>query len=347
VALAYQQAGLQLSAAQANDPALVRALQRDLRQLGYLGPGIDGAFGAGTTRGVRALQYDLVNNRGQSSQTDGPAPVAIADYNRGRVTAITGVLDQALAACVADLVADAKVPKLPSASDPRAENKKALSAIAAAGSAVAPMPFLVAITLQESGSRHFAVPSKSDEDTFVMVGLDHKFGDDAVTSRGYGIGQYTLFHHPPRPEEIGEFILDPVGNAAKAYRLLRSKFDALAQGQSSRAQERDVEHPLLPLRLCRYPNSDARYMRDCRACAAETRKLEIVRGTPVYDGASISYQPDQYYKTANYSGVPDRADFLCDWPYAVRRYNGAGGDSYHYQSRVLLNLLAGPARNGG
>jgi hypothetical protein len=48
---------------------------------------------------------------------------------------------------------------------------------------------------------------------------------------------------------------------------------------------------------------------------------------------------DQYYPTADYSGVPDRAEFLCDWPYAVRRYNGSGVDSYHYQTHVLLNLL--------
>jgi hypothetical protein len=39
--------------------------------------------------------------------------------------------------------------------------------------------------------------------------------------------------------------------------------------------------------------------------------------------------------------VPDRADFQCDWPYAVRRYNGGGPNSFNYQAIILLNLLEG------
>ena len=70
--------------------------------------------------------------------------------------------------------------------------------------------------------------------------------------------------------------------------------------------------------------------------------VEIERGTPAYAGANFGYQPDQYYPTAVYHGVPNRADFLCDWPYAARRYNGSGNDSFHYQTRILLNLLAEP-----
>jgi hypothetical protein len=80
-------------------------------------------------------------------------------------------------------------------------------------------------------------------------------------------------------------------------------------------------------------------MRDCRACAAALPRIDIVRGVPVYDGASLSFQPTQYYQSASYGGVPVRAQFPCDWPYAVRRYNGSGVNSYHYQARVLLNLL--------
>jgi len=75
-------------------------------------------------------------------------------------------------------------------------------------------------------------------------------------------------------------------------------------------------------------------------------RLDIARGTPAYPGASISYQPDQYYPSAIYRNVPDRADFLCDWPYAARRYNGSGNDSFHYQTRILLNLLAQAAAPG-
>ena len=36
--------------------------------------------------------------------------------------------------------------------------------------------------------------------------------------------------------------------------------------------------------------------------------------------------------------MPIRARFECDWPYAVRLYNGGGMDSFHYQAQVLLNL---------
>ena len=53
------------------------------------------------------------------------------------------------------------------------------------------------------------------------------------------------------------------------------------------------------------------------------------------------FRPTQYYKKASYRTVPIRENKGCDWPYAVRRYNGAGNNSYHYQIRVLKNLLRG------
>lgn len=101
--LPYQRAGLTLANGQANDATLVRALQHDLRQLGYLRRGIDGAFGDGTVRAIRALRYDLIHNGGTGK--DGKAPVAVTSYNRGRLTApITDVLDQNLAGCIADML---------------------------------------------------------------------------------------------------------------------------------------------------------------------------------------------------------------------------------------------------
>jgi hypothetical protein len=68
---------------------------------------------------------------------------------------------------------------------------------------------------------------------------------------------------------------------------------------------------------------------------------------PLYRGAGETWQPTEYYHSADYSGVPDRAQFPCDWPYAARRYNGGGINSYHYQMRILLNVLDVPLPGGG
>lgn len=338
----YQQADLVLAAGKQSEAALVRTLQRDLRCLGYLRAGIDGDFGRGTAAAVRSLQFDLLHNDGASTKDDGPAPVAMSSYRKGRVNAVTGEMDQGLAACLDDLIADGAVPKLPSAADPRAENERVRREIAASASTTAPTPFILAMVTQESGGRHYAVPHGKDEDDFVIVGLDRLKDSDAITSRGYGVGQYTLFHHPPRAEEIENFILDPLSNLSHAFTHFREKFDGFVAGPASRADDRDAEHPALPLRLCRYEPGDARYLRDCRACAEQAGKVDVTPGMPVYHGSSIAYRPTDYYGSAEYPGVPLRADFLCDWPYAARRYNGSGINSYHYQTRILRNLLALP-----
>src|SRR5258705_4789487 len=96
----YQQPGLILARTAQNDANIVRALQRDLRALGYLRGSIDGAYGDGTEKAVRALQFDLLNNRGYSREGDGAAPVAMTDFNLvgnvRQVNAVTGAVDQAL-----------------------------------------------------------------------------------------------------------------------------------------------------------------------------------------------------------------------------------------------------------
>ena len=46
-----------------------------------------------------------------------------------RVGAIDGVVNEALAECIELMLGDARVPQLPSADDPRAENRAALAAI--------------------------------------------------------------------------------------------------------------------------------------------------------------------------------------------------------------------------
>lgn len=341
----YHRPGLTLSQDRGNDPAQVRALQRDLRALGYLRSGIDGTFGSGTMRAVRSLQYDLMFNSGASRGGDGAAPVAMMSYNAGAggkiVAAIDGIVSETLAGCIEAIIADQRVPKLPNAADPVAQNRAALAAILNAANTTAPAPFIAAIVLQESNGQHYNVPRGADEDSFVTVGLDrnNRGDDDQITSRGYGIGQYTLFHHPPRPEEVADSIIDPVKNVQKAFADLHDKFAHFVIGPGSMADDRIAEHGAGALRLCKYLATDPRYMRDCAACAAAAPKIEIARGTPVYAGADLTYQPDQYYASASYRDVPGRADFACDWPYAVRRYNGTGNDSYHYQTKVLLNLL--------
>ncbi len=341
-ALSYQQPDLILSkGGSAATDRQIRDLQRDLRQLGYLRSGIDGQFGDGTEHAVKALQHDLLNNNG--SGNDGSAPVSIRAHNRGRVTAVTGAVDQALVGCISDLLDDAACPRLPSAPDPVAANRQVAAKIAAMPPTVVPIPFLLGILQQESGLKHFNQPAGDDEDVYITIGLDTNAPEKyIITSRGYGAGQYTLFHHPPTPAEVNDFMLDPVKNVQKAIAELKNKFDHFVNGASPDAQADDrlAEQGTGPLRTCKYTPGDARYMTDCKQCLLNAGTTDIQSGTtPVYVGATLTYEPTQYYGTASYPKVPVRANIGCDWPYAVRRYNGSGINSYHYQVRVLLHML--------
>ena len=341
----YQQPGLTLSATTTNDAQLMRALQTDLRALGYLTGGIDGKFGMQTKRAVRALQFDLINNRGDSRADDGRAPVAMTDYNHSQdgssISSVTGVVDQTLVACMVAILSDSRYPRLPCVLDPSIQNGKIAATVAGVRNRIAPTPFMLAIFRQESGLKHFCVPQNTNSDNYIVTGLDR--GDatdpDHITSRGYGVGQYTLFHHPARADEVTDVMEDPVRNVTNAYSELRDKFNRFLAGPADRADDRAAEHPLLPLRTCKYAPSDARYLADCRNCALQTGRVDIFSGKPVFAGSTTCYRADQYYASAQYRNVPDRSDFPCDWPYAVRRYNGGGMDSYHYQTRVLLNLV--------
>ena len=331
----YLQPGLTLARGGSADPDLVRSLQRDLRFLGYKAAGITGLFDADTERAVRALQIDLLK----------PDPGdAIARYNGVggvRVSVITGVLDQALAGAMAAMLADTQFAGVPESDDPTGDNARALAEIRSNPARAAPTPFVIAIVRQESGAKHYVVPHGADQDAFVTVGLDRNNAQqpDEITSRGYGLGQHTLFHHPPTAAEVRDVIRDPVNNVQSVCDELRAKFDRFVVGPVDRADDRVAEHPLLPLRLCRYPATDPLYLSDCANCARAARKVQIAPGTPVFAGSPTLYEPTQYYSSAAYDGIPARADFLCDWPYAARRYNGSGVNSFHYQVRILRNLL--------
>lgn len=99
----------------------VRDLQHVLRCLGYLKSGIDGQFGDGTERAVKALQFDLLHNDGKSTGGDGAAPARVLDYNRGRVAAVTGAVDKNLAACLSDMLDDSAFPTAAGSDRPGAD----------------------------------------------------------------------------------------------------------------------------------------------------------------------------------------------------------------------------------
>jgi peptidoglycan hydrolase-like protein with peptidoglycan-binding domain len=323
----------------------LRDLQRDLRRLGYLRSGIDGNFGDQTALAVKGLQHDLLE--GATLGNDGTPSVVIKSYNAGRVTAVTGEVDQALVACIADMLADANFATLPFTPDPAGVNRKVATQISTLPSSTVPTAFLMAILTQESGLRHFHQPAPGDEDTFITVGLDRnvKGAPHIITSRGYGAGQYTLFHHPPRPSEVTDFMLDVGKNLRKATGELRDKLDHFILGSTpgTHSDDRTAKFGDTPLRLCKFTPDDPRYMTDCKQCVIDARRRDIQEGqTPLYEGSADVFEPTQYYDMSSpaYQNAPLAADVGCDWPYAVRRYNGSGLNSYHYQVRVLQHLLA-------
>lgn len=341
----YNKRGIRIGRGEtiANDQQ-VRDLQRDLRQLGYLKKGIDGKFGKASETAVKALQYDLLHNDGRSRQNDGNAPVSILDLNRGRVVAVTGSVDQGLASCISDMLDEPNFPALPKADDPKTENSKIVSLMEGMPSEEVPIPFIMGILQQESGLKHYNEPSKNDEDTYIVIGLDTNASEKhIINSRGYGAGQYTIFHHPPKKEEVEDFMLDVAKNLRKSVWELREKFDYFVTGGTSgtRADDRITEYGSGPLRLCQYSAEDPRFMKDCKQCMVDAGQQKIKEGvTPIYQGSSFKFVPTEYYGRASYDSVPVRKNVPCDRPYAARRYNGAGINSYHYQAIMLRNILA-------
>jgi hypothetical protein len=307
--------------------------------------GIDGNFGPQTELAVRGLQYDLLHNDGEGS--DGSAAVKMVDFNSGRVSAVTGEVDQNLVQCISDMLDDSGVAQLPSTSDPRQENASIVAQIAAMTPSTVPIPFLMAILKQESNLKHFNEPEPGDDDTFITVGLDRNIENQPqiITSRGYGAGQFTLFHHPPQQSEVEDFMLDVGKNLQKASDELKEKFDQFVIGTTAgtTADDRIAEIGTGPLRPCKFNADEPGFMRDCKKCLLDAGTTDIVANvTPVFQGSTMIFASTSLYDmnrdASVYRGVPVRAAIPCDWPYAARRYNGSGLLSYHYQVRVLKNL---------
>jgi hypothetical protein len=317
----------------------VQDFQRDLRALGYVAGPIDGVFGGGTTKAVAALTYDLLHNSGNGS--DGNAPVKMTDYNQG---GLTGQADQALVACMAAMLDDANFPKLPNSGDPAGDNQAALTAVRSMQNLTVPLPFLLAIMQQESGLHQYQVPTHGNIDNFVTIGLDRNdsANPSRITSRGYGIGQYTLFHHPPTADEVQTFILDPVKNVGTTIKELLGKYQNWVTGPTDTSDDRIAEFLRVPLVPCKYDSGDPKFLTDCVNCAKNAPAVTITSGsTPFFNGAPAGsmYQQTQYH-VGTYSNVPQRDKIGCDWPYAVRRFNGGGVNSYDYQAEFLLKLRA-------
>ena len=239
---------------------------------------------------------------------------------------------------------DSAYPKLPFVTDPVTENHKIINQIINLSIREVPIPFLLGILKQETDIKHFFEPVSNDHDNFIVVGIDtnNQQLPYKITSRGYGVGQYTLFHHPARPEEVRDFMLDASKNLQKAIRVFREKFDHYINGPTAsvKADDRIMEFGTGPLRICKYATTDVRYVKDCKQCLLTAGLQDIKQGvTPVYEGSKETFQPTQYYSNASYQGVPIRKKIGCDWPYAVRRYNGSGLNSYHYQVKVMKYIL--------
>ncbi len=336
----YQDQSKPLKRLDSVDPAIIIALREDLRALGYLHSGISANWSDKLDDAILALRIDL---------TLAAAPAVIRAFNVGgkvKATPATGAasdVEPDFADVLAAMIADPKLIKLPKSPNPSQANRDAIAAVNTINNHIAPTPFMLAMYRQESGSQHYYVPTANNNDAYVVTGLDKndKANPKRITSRGYGLGQFTIFHHPPTQSERQSFIVDPIGNVATAFQELRDKFDGFVVSPSPdrRADDRKAEFPISPLRLCRYTSADPRFMKDCRACAATAPKVNVVKGMPVFPGASLRFDASQYYADTAYNGVPDRRALGCDWPYAARRYNGSGINSFHYQHRILKNLL--------
>jgi len=243
---------------------VVEDLQRDLRALGYYDGEISGVWAASLDSAIRAVRYDL---------THPDLAIGASAYNRGRLVApspITGEagVEPALADCIAVMSDDANFLKLPRSDNAAIDNLRAWEQVKSARDGATPTPFVVAILAHLAGGRHFQTPTATNRDGFITVRLDRDdpAANARITSRGYGIGRYTLSHHPPTKGEINGGLFDPASAAGLAFARLRDVFShrVISTDESVRAADRFAERPLSPLRTCKYARLDPRFLADCQ-----------------------------------------------------------------------------------
>ncbi len=117
-----------------------------------------------------------------------------------------------------------------------------------------------------------------------------------------------------------------------AFRQLASNKSGVANPSGSLSIT--ATHPIDPLRSCSLPMIHRPVT--LRKQASPSRSIQALLIEPW-----LRSQFDTYLRTSTLNASPARRAFPCDWPYAVRRYNGSGVNSYHYQAIVLGNLLKG------
>ncbi|MFH1562211.1 MAG: peptidoglycan-binding protein [Nitrospirota bacterium] len=301
----------------------VYRLQTALKRLGFLGHNdikqVNGNFGKGgyTERAIRALQYDLINKR-----------IRGKDWNQGRIKEVNGIVDQNLALIIKTMLgaSDEEFFKVPYTKDRNEANKKAIQLLDEQENKIisqsVPPTFIKAILKQETGMAHY------DVDGFVYIGCDEVSPLYVYKSRGWGMGQYTITHHPPTLKEADEFINNPVNNVDKAVKELREKFDRYIVSNSLKqcADERIKIRGKSSLIECKYKKDSPMYIKDCMNCVKNAKRED-------------EYYGELKWHKSTHKNVPVWSDIPCDWPVAIRRYNGSGPNSYAYRAEVLWQIL--------
>ncbi|MFZ5988628.1 MAG: hypothetical protein ACOYWZ_16095 [Bacillota bacterium] len=166
-----------------------------------------------------------------------------------------------------------------------------------------PYDFIHAILWQETGLKHY------DLDGFIFVGCDTGTPDYKYRSRGWGMGQYTISNHPPSKKQQ-KSIVDPIRNIEFTCNHLWLKFK-LYCGK---------------LKICQYPLSSEKYLRDCKKCVGISPRATIVLPKANYHSKAM----------VGYKDIP-LLD-VCGWGLAVERYNGAGQNAIAYKYEVLSKI---------